>query len=297
VAGLCDKNGIDFQTMKQWYDGYFFYGVGSVYNPNSVMQAIDNRDFDSYWTETSAAESLLDYISKGYAGLTRTIARLIGGVEVQVNTNGFGNDLVTFKGKDDVLTLLIHLGYLAYDESKKAVHIPNEEIRMEFLKSVREVDHAETMKRVAESDQLLHDTIHMNEEAVAAAIEKIHLEETVPLHYNKEESLRSVIKLAYYTYKDHYLQWEELPAGAGYADIVYLPKKSSGYPALVIEMKWNKTASGAIRQIKERQYPRALENYGGDILLVAVNYDKDAPAGTRRHTCTIEKLEGVSFDF
>ncbi len=297
VAGLCDKNGIDFQTMKQWYDGYFFNGVGSVYNPNSVMQAIDNRDFDSYWTETSAAESLLDYISKGYAGLTRTIARLIGGVEVQVNTNGFGNDLVTFKGKDDVLTLLIHLGYLAYDESKKAVHIPNEEIRMEFLKSVREVDHAETMKRVAESDQLLHDTIHMNEEAVAAAIEKIHLEETVPLHYNKEESLRSVIKLAYYTYKDHYLQWEELPAGAGYADIVYLPKKSSGYPALVIEMKWNKTASGAIRQIKERQYPRALENYGGDILLVAVNYDKDAPAGTRRHTCTIEKLEGVSFDF
>ena len=107
VAGLCDKNGIDFQTMRQWYDGYFFNGVGSVYNPNSVMQAIDNRDFDSYWTETSAAESLLDYISKGYAGLTRTIARLIGGVEVQVNTNGFGNDLVTFKGKDDVLTLLI----------------------------------------------------------------------------------------------------------------------------------------------------------------------------------------------
>lgn len=121
VADLCIKNSTDFHAMKRWYDGYFFRGVGSVYNPNSVIQAIHNSDFDSYWTETSAAESLLDYISKGYAGLTKTIAELIGGIEAEVNTNGFANDLVTFKGRDDVLTLLVHLGYLAYDESKKTV--------------------------------------------------------------------------------------------------------------------------------------------------------------------------------
>lgn len=290
VGGLCERNHIDFQMMKQWYDGYFFQGVGSVYNPNSVMQAVINTDFDSYWTETSAAEGLLRYISMGYAGLARTIAELIGGVEVRVNTNGFANDLFTFKGKDDVLTLLIHLGYLAYDENAKTAHIPNEEIRMEFSKAVREAGHAETMRRVAESDQLIYDTIHMNEEAVAAQIEKIHSEETAVLHYNKEDSLRSVIKLAYYTYKDYYLQWEELPAGDGYADIVYLPKPESGFPALVIELKWNKTAAGAIRQIKERHYPKAIEDYGGDILLVGVNYDKAAPPGKRKHTCMIEKI-------
>lgn len=197
--------------MKQWYDGYYFHGIGSVYNPNSVMQAVDNDAFDSYWTETSAAESLLGYISMGYKGLTKTIAELISGVEVRVNTNGFANDLVTFKSRDDVLTLLIHLGYLAYDEHDKTVHIPNEEIRMEFSKSVREAEHTETIKRVAESDRLIYDTVHMKEEAVAARIEQIHSEETAPLHYNKEDSLRSVIKLAYYTYKDYYLQWEELP--------------------------------------------------------------------------------------
>lgn len=289
VKNLCDKNTVDFQTMKQWYDGYFFQNIGSVYNPNSVMQAIENNDFDSYWTETSAAESLLDYISKGYDGLTKTIAQLIGGVDVEVNTNGFANDLITFKGADDVLTLLIHLGYLAYDERTKTVHIPNEEIRMEFSKSIREVQHTETIKRVAESDQLIYDTIHMNENAVAAQIEKVHSEETVPLHYNKEDSLRSVIKLAYYTYKDHYLQWEELPAGEGYADIIYFPKHNSGYPALVVELKWNKTAGGAIEQIKGRKYPQSIANYGGDILLVGVNYDKDAPAGMRKHSCRIEK--------
>ena len=137
VLDLCGKNHVDFQTMKRWYDGYFFQGTGSVYNPNSVMKSIRYDDFDSYWTETSAAESLMDYISRGYDGLTRTIAQLVGGVEVQVNTNGFANDLVTFKGRDDVLTLLIHLGYLAYNENTGAVHIPNEEIRMEFDRSVR----------------------------------------------------------------------------------------------------------------------------------------------------------------
>lgn len=291
VRKLCERGNVDFLTMKQWYDGYFFQGVGSVYNPNSVMQAIDNKAVDSYWTETSAAESLMGYISMGYAGLTKVIAELIGGMSVRVNTNGFANDLVTFKGRDDVLTLLIHLGYLAYDEGEKTVHIPNEEIRMEFLRSVRETDHTETIKRVVESDQLIYDTIHGNAEAVSAQIEKIHSEETVPLHYNKEDSLRSVIKLAYYTYKDHYLQWEELPAGEGYADIVYLPRRDSDYPALVIELKWNQTAEGAIKQIKKRNYPKTIENYGGEILLVGINYNKEHH--DKHHTCVIEKIDKV----
>lgn len=287
VKDLCAKHDISFELMKQWYDGYEFKDVGAVYNPNSVMKAIRYKDFDSYWTETSAAEGLMDYISKPYNGLTKTIAELIGGVDVKVSTTGFANDLVTFRGKDDVLTLMIHLGYLAYDSESGIVHIPNEEIRQEFQKAVREVDHEATMKRLHESDQLFQDTLEMREEAVAAQIEKIHREESAPLHYNKEDSLRSVIKLAYYTYRDHYLQFEELPSGDGYADIVYLPERDSDWPALVIELKWNKNKDGAIDQILKKQYPDVLKNYGSRILLVGINYDKDAPAGERKHTCRI----------
>ncbi|MCI9148541.1 MAG: AAA family ATPase [Hungatella sp.] len=290
VKRLCREYDRDFQSMKLWYDGYFFKNTGSVYNPNSVMQAIDNGDFDSYWTETAAAEKLMEYISKDYNGLTKTVAKLIGGVDVTVNTNGFANDLATFRGKDDVLTLLIHLGYLAYDLDRKTVRIPNEEIRMEFSKSVREVNHTETLRRLRECDQLFYDTIHGNEEAVAAQIEKIHGEETAPLHYNREDSLRSVIKLAYYTYRDNYVQFEELPAGEGYADIVYLPKPDSGWPALVIELKWNKSAKGAIAQILDRRYPKALEGYGKEMLLVGINYDGKAPAGHKKHTCRIKRI-------
>ena len=290
VRNLCDERGISFERMKQWYDGYKFRDVGSVYNPNSVMQAIENDDFDSYWTESSAAESLMEYISKDYNGMTKTIAELIGGVDVKVNTSGFANDLVTFRGRDDVLTLMIHLGYLAYDSENKTVHIPNEEIKLEFQKSVREVSHTETLKRLEESDQLFLDTISGNEEAVAAQIEKVHREETAPIHYNKEDSLRSVIKLAYYTYREHYLQWEELPSGEGYADIVYLPKKDSEWPALVIELKWKESAEGAIDQILRKRYPDSLKGYGSEIILVGISYDKEASGGDKKHTCRIIKV-------
>ena len=249
------------------------------------MQAIDNNDFDSYWTETSAAEGLMTCISQPYRGFAKTIAELIGGVDVKVNPRGFANDLVTFRGEDDVLTLMIHLGYLAYNSETCKAHIPNEEIRLEFQKAVRKVDHEATNKRLEESDQLFYDTIHMNEEAVARQIEKIHSEETAPLHYNKEDSLRSVIKLAYYTYKDHYIQFEELPSGDGYADVVYLPKHDSDWPILVIELKWDDNAEGAIDQILRKNYPDKLKDYGSEMLLVGINYDKN----TRKHECMIRR--------
>ena len=289
VLALCKQHHVDFSSMKLWYDGYSFKGTGSVYNPNSVMKAVRYHDFDSYWTESSAAEGLIDYISRDYIGLTKTIAELIGGVEVSVSTVGFANDLTTFKGKDDVLTLMIHLGYLAYDSERKTARIPNEEIKLEFQKSIRETGHLQTQKRLQESEQLFADVIHHNENAVAKQIEKIHAEETAPLHYNREESLRSVIKLAFYTYRDHYLQFEELPAGNGYADIVYIPRHDSQWPALVIELKWNKSAEGAIDQIVSKQYPEVLKNLDSPILLVGINYDKDAATDDRKHSCRIQE--------
>ena len=99
-----------------------------------------------------------------------------------------------------------------------------------------------------------------------------------------------MIKRAFFSAYDEFLMFEEFPAGDGIADVVYFPKRDSMMPVIVIELKWNKTAEGAIRQIKERHYPKVFENYGGEIILVGINYDKDAPAGQRKHTCAIEKL-------
>lgn len=290
VKKLCDDFGSDFKMMKQWYDGYSFQDLVSVYNPNSVMKAIRNDDFDSYWTQTSAAESLMGYISLDFDGLGKTVSELVGGVEAKVDTKGFANDLVTFRDRDDVLTLLIHLGYLAYDQIEQKVRIPNEEIRLEFARAIRQTKRDDTIRRIRESEQLMEDTIHGNEEAVARQIEKIH-EEEPPLYYNNEQALRSVVKRAYFSYGDEYVMFEELPAGVGYADIVYLPKKDSVLPALVIELKWNQSAKTALEQIRDRRYPEAVRGYGGTVLLVGISYDKEAPAGKRKHQCRIEKYE------
>lgn len=289
VKGLCSRQNCDFSMMKQWYDGYTLGGI-SVYNPNAVMEALRSHEFASYWTETSASKSLMEYISLDFDGMSKTVAELLGGINVPVDTNGFANDLITFRDRDDVLTLLIHLGYLAYEKETKTVRIPNEEIRLEFAKTVRKVKRDETIRRVRESDRLIADTIQGNAEAVAEQIEKIHAEETAPLFYNSEQALRSVIKLAYFSYKDYYLKFEELPSGDGYVDIVYLPKKWSPVPALVIELKWNRSARGAIAQIKDRKYPAALSGYGGDILLVGIVYNKDEKGVRREHSCMIEKI-------
>ena len=279
-----------FAQMKEWYDGYELEGTGPVYNPNSVMKALRRRRFDTYWTQSSAADSLLRFINMDFQGLARTIAELIGGIEVKVNPLGFANDLTSFRDRDDVLTSLIHLGYLTYNEEKGTARIPNEEIRLEFARVIRKSDHTETLRRIAESDRLLEDVIRGREDEVARQIEKIHAEETAPLFYNNEQSLRSVIKLAFYTYKDHYVQMEELPAGTGYADIVYLPKKDSGYPALVIELKWMESAQGVIDQILQKNYPDSLRDFGSEILLVGISYDRNAVTEKRKHTCLIRRL-------
>lgn len=121
-------------------------GIRPVYNPNSVIKAVRSNKFHSYWTETSAAKSLMDYISLDFDGLSATLAKLLGGIDVLVDTNDFANDLVTFQNQDDVLTLLIHLGYLAYDEQTGSVHIPNEEIRLSFARAVREIKRDDTIQ-------------------------------------------------------------------------------------------------------------------------------------------------------
>ena len=289
VRKLCTENDVSFENMKQWYDGYSFPEVGSVYNPNSVMKAVQYHRFASYWTQTSAAESLMKYINMDMDGLQKDITDLIAGTPLHVETDDFANDLTTFHGKDDVLTLLIHLGYLAYDIDTHTVHIPNEEIRREFSRAIRKIDRSETVRRLRESDQLLEDILSLREEQVGAQIEKIH-EEEPKLFYNTEQSLRAVVKRALFTANDHYLSFEEFPAGSGCVDIAYLPRKVSPYPILVIELKWNLSADGALAQIKNRQYPAAFEHYGSDILLVGINYNKDAKPGERHHTCRIERI-------
>ena len=136
VSNLCDDYNIDFSTMKSWYDGYTFPNVPHVYNPKSVVDSIRRNNFASYWTQTETYEALKIYIDMNYDGLKDAIVKMLAGEHVTINTERFQNDMATFENKDDVLTLLIHLGYLAFDKVESAVFIPNAEIRGEFRNAI-----------------------------------------------------------------------------------------------------------------------------------------------------------------
>jgi hypothetical protein len=285
VYKLCEHSKLEFADVQHWYDGYVMGDGIHVYNPKSVMDALSRNKIRSYWTQSETYESLKIYIDLDFDGLKEAIVQMLGGASCTVNTIKFVNDMTTIKNKDDVLTLLVHLGYLAYDSEKKRVYIPNEEIRQEFLGAVEDGSRKELVRLIQTSDHLLGATLEMDSDAVASAIEEAHSVGTSPLFYNDEQALRSVIRFAYISCVDEFLRIEELPSGRGYADVVYLPKKGSAMPIMVVELKWNKTAEGAIGQIKNRNYPKVLEGFGSDILLVGVNYDEKS----KKHSCIIEK--------
>lgn len=283
VRRLCKDYDMDFGEAEKWYDGYSYKNVLSIYNPNAVMQAMQNKEFGSYWTETETYESLKIYIDMDFDGLKEAIVSMLGGGRYSVDTGTFQNDLTNMGSKDDVMVLLAHLGYLAYNAGE--VYIPNEEIRQEFFLAVKYSRHAEIANLVKESDKLLQAVLNLNEAAVASAIEKIHSISTAPVFYNNEQALRSVVRLAFISCMEQFKEIQELPSGTGYADVVYLPKKNSAMPIMVVELKWNKKTDGAIAQIKERNYPEVFEGCGSEVLLVGISYDEK----TKKHDCVLEK--------
>ncbi len=287
VIALCQKHKVDFSEFKAWYDGYDFPDCADIYNPYSVMCAIQNKKCRSYWKKTSASESLFSYINMNFDGLQEIITRLISGEEIEVDVDNFENDFASFNDKDDVLTLLVHLGYLTYHEEEGTVRIPNQEILSEYHKFLKsnKINH-EWVKLLSASKQLLEDTIAGKTETVVETIKNIRHTNYAPTFYNNEQALRYVIKFAYIYALSQYMKVEELPSGHGIADVVYLPKRFSPLPSLLIELKWDKSDGGAIKQIKENDYPAVLAGYGGDIVLVGINYN----SSTDEHSCMIEKF-------
>lgn len=285
VRELCADSKLAFSDVQKWYDGYILGADTHIYSPKSVIDAVRRGRLGSYWTQSETYESLKIYIDLNEDGLKEAIVQMLGGARVRIDIGTFQNDMTSIKRKDDVLTLLVHLGYLSYDAEEKTVFIPNEEVRQEFVRAVATGRHSEVARLIQNSDRLLEQTLNMDEEAVAAAIEEAHSAGTAPLFYNNEQALRSVIRFAYISCVDEFVKIEELPSGRGYADVVFFPKKASSMPLLLIELKWNQTEEGAIYQIKKNEYPQAIRDYGGDILLVGINYD----AKSKKHTCRIEK--------
>ena len=287
-----NQHDVAFHQMQQWYDGYSFKDVPHIYNPNSVVNAATYKKYISYRTKTETFESLQEYIDMNMEGLRDDIVKLIAGEDVIADVSTFSNDMVTFHSKDDVLTLLIHLGYLAIKGSTNLgviVHIPNEEIKLEFKTCVKNNNrYAGVYDLIKNTDVLLNDIWSLNSEAVAKIFDEAHQDHTSILTYNNENSLANVIAISLFlSTTNTYNVVRELPTGKGYADLVYLPKPGVNKLALLIELKFDKSAQTAITQIKEKNYLQFFKDYKGEVLLVGINYSK----GTKTHQCIIERAK------
>jgi len=310
VRELCEKYKMDFAEIKDWYDGYSVntaipvemrnqYRMGeykeqtlSIYSPLSVVKAVSTGIIQNYWNKTENYEALAEYIRADFDGLKDAVALMMDGGRVKVDVSTYQNDMTTFHGRDDILAMLIHLGYLEYDMETKEVHIPNKEILDEFKASTKSEEWNLAFQAYRKSLELLTATWEQREDRVAELLEWFH-DTAENKTYNSEAALSYAVKMAYYAAQKYYTTIMELDTGKGYADIVYLPSpKCPDKPALLIELKYNKTVRTAADQIRERNYPQALEHYQGNLILVGVNYDKDAKntdEDYKRHSCRIER--------
>ena len=284
VRVLAEKYGMDFDELVKWYDGYKIGGQLSMFNPNSVIQAVYSNYCESYWASTGAYDAVAHYISMNFDGLKDDIIRMLGGGRCRVNPTKFQNDMSIIRSKDDVLTVLIHLGYLSYDRDEGECYIPNREVAGEMVNAVEANSWKNVADAIEQSRQLLHDTLSGDAEAVARGVEAAHDEHTSILSYNNENSLACVLSIAYYYAKNNYVVHRELPTGKGFADLVLIPRKNVDSPAIILELKVDKSADAAIDQIRRKQYPAKVTDYADRLLLVGINYDR----ATKQHTCRIE---------
>ena len=316
VRNLCSEKGRDFDTVREWYDGYLLSDVNPpkikgeddndgeaieqqarkryhLYSPVSIIETIDSGDLGSHWNNTETYEALNIYIQRNYDGLKDAIALLMNGGRIRIDTSTYQNDMTTFHNRDDVLSLLVHLGYLGFDNESGEVFIPNKEVMEVFKTSTKDNSHwTESFKALKTSQELLNATWEGNEAKVADLVEKAH-DSASNLTYNDEAALSYGIQLAYYAAQGYYTDIKELDTGKGYADLVYLPSPHfADKPVLLIELKYGKGTDAAMDQVRKKEYLARLGHYKGNILVVGINYDKDVPntsPGYKHHTCRIEK--------
>lgn len=289
VRKLCETYERDFSKAKCWYDGYRLDGY-DVYNPKVIVSIMMRDRYKSYWSQTGSYDAIVPLINMDFDGLRTSIIEMLAGNPVAVDVSSFQNDAVSFVNKDDVITYLIHLGYLGYNQEQMTAFVPNEEIRQELTNATKRRTWNEYIEFQRSSELLLEATLNRQADVVAQQMERIHEEYASVVKYHDENSLSSVLSIAYLSSMQYYFKpVREMPTGRGFADFVFLPKPEFAvdYPALLVELKWNKSARTAIEQIKERNYPHAVSEYTGNILLVGINYDRDS----KKHSCVIEEYK------
>ncbi|MDU4660894.1 MAG: PD-(D/E)XK nuclease domain-containing protein, partial [Clostridium butyricum] len=274
----------DFEELERWYNGYLTVKGIQIYNPRSVVKALQNSYCESYWINTGAMDEVAEYLKYNTLEIREDVIEMVSGNEIDIHIDEeFRAGQKAPKTKEEIYSAMIILGFLAYHDGY--LKIPNQELMKEFEKALKDEEFGEVSEIINYSRKLLKYTVNRDEEAVVKLVHDIHNSEIPILQYNDENSLACVITLAYLSARDIYRIEREEKTGKGYADFSFHPRRKSD-TALIIELKKNETAQKAIQQIKDKEYVQKFKKEYNNILAVAICYDFN----NKEHICKIEKI-------
>ncbi|WP_147323138.1 AAA family ATPase [Absiella sp. AM09-50] len=275
-----------FETLRKWYDGYYKSDGSSLFNPRSVSSALIDGVCLNYWTETGPMNEIAEYIEHNVDAVREDIVKMVAGIPIEVELEGYGAEQLRLDSRDEILSAMVVFGFLSYHDG--FLRIPNHELMEKFQTVLKRSSMGGVADIVNNSKNVLDATIELDAKRVAQYIEEAHDREIPFLQYNNENSLSCVITLCYLYARNYYEVTREDKSGKGFVDYLFTPKKK-GYPAIILELKYNKTAQEAIDQIKRKNYVDRVRNFK-EILYVGINYSIDADEH-KHHDCIIEKYK------
>lgn len=287
VIELCNKNkDISFKELESWYNGYLTAKGTKVYNPRSVVKALQNTYCESYWTNTGAMDEVAEYLKYNVLEIRDDVIDMVSGGEIDITIDEeFRAGQGAPRTKEEIYSAMIVLGFLSYYDGY--LKIPNRELMKEFEKALKDESFGYVAKIIENSRAMLKATISEDTEIVVKVIHDIHNSEIPIFQYNDENSLSCVVTLAYLSARDTYRVEREEKSGKGFADFTFHPRRKNDVP-FIVELKKDDTPESAIGQIRKKEYVEKFrkENEGKKVLAVAICYDSKE----KEHKCKIEEL-------
>lgn len=287
VIEICNKNGkMNFKELESWYNGYFTATEIKIYNPRSVVKALQNNYCDSYWTNTGEMNEVAEYLKYNVLDIREEVIEMVSGEEIDIIINEeFRAGQGVPRNKEEIYSAMIVLGFLSYYDGY--LKIPNRELMKEFEKALKDESFGYVSEIIENSKTMLKSTINGDTKKVEAILHDIHNSEIPILQYNDENSLSCVLTLAYLSARDTYRIEREEKTGKGYADFTFHPRRKNDIP-FIVELKKDEEPEIAINQIKEKEYIQKFRdaNKNKKILAVAICYDSK----NKEHKCKIEEI-------
>ncbi|MBB6714108.1 AAA family ATPase [Clostridium gasigenes] len=286
VRTLCEKQSkISFNEISNWYNGYTNEDGDKIYNPRSVVKALQNGKCISYWTNTGAMDEVKNYLKYNVMDVKEDVIKMVAGEVVDITIDEeFRAGQEAPKTKIEIYSAMIILGFLSYYDGY--LKIPNKELMREFEKALSDESFGYVSDIIKNSRDMLKATVSEDTETLVKILHDIHNSEIPILQYNDENSLSCVVTLAYLSARDTYRVDREEKTGKGFADFTFYPRRKADTP-FILELKKDENVEVAMKQIKEKEYFQKFMREFDNILAVAICYDSK----TKEHSCKIERIK------